>query len=130
MTVAGSDAFGPAIFFGAFFIVWIAFVGANFGLWLWGLIDACQRPEWAFGHAGSSKTMWIVLIALLGGIPALIYLISVRPRVRHVQESFLATAAQPANAPGARAAPTGFCTACGTPFGGPSRFCGRCGKPR
>lgn len=49
---------------------------------IWGFLDAVVRPGWAFRAAGSSKTLWIVLPILLGGIPALIYLAAVRPRVK------------------------------------------------
>ena len=58
-------------------------------LWVWGLVDAASRPEWVFQRGGSNKVMWIVLIAVLGAIAAIVYLLSVRPRLAAVQESSL-----------------------------------------
>ena len=58
---------------------------------VWAIVDAASRPSGAFSAAGSSKTMWIVLIVvgwlvtgLIGIILALVYLVSIRPRVRAV----------------------------------------------
>jgi hypothetical protein len=58
---------------------------------VWAIVDAASRPSGAFSAAGSSKTMWIVLIVvgwlvtgLIGIVLALVYLFSIRPRVRAV----------------------------------------------
>jgi hypothetical protein len=58
---------------------------------VWAIIDAASRPSGAFSAAGSSKTMWIVLIVigwlvtgLIGVVLAIVYLASIRPRVRAV----------------------------------------------
>jgi hypothetical protein len=58
---------------------------------IWAIVDAASRPSGAFSAAGSSKTMWIVLIVvgwlvtgLIGIILAVVYLVSIRPRVRAV----------------------------------------------
>jgi Protein of unknown function (DUF2516) len=56
---------------------------------VWAIVDAAMRPSGAFSAAGSSKTMWIVLIVvgwlvtgLIGVVLAGVYLVSIRPRVR------------------------------------------------
>jgi hypothetical protein len=58
---------------------------------IWAIVDAASRPSGAFSAAGSSKTMWIVLIVvgwlvtgLIGIILAAVYLVSIRPRVRAI----------------------------------------------
>jgi hypothetical protein len=58
---------------------------------IWAIVDAVSRPSGAFSAAGSSKPMWIVLIVvgwlvtgLIGIILAVVYLASIRPRVRAV----------------------------------------------
>ena len=77
--------------FGAGFVIFILFVFVigvgSVALWIWGLIDAATRPDWVFERGQSSKVMWVVLIAVLGAIPAIIYLASVRPRLVSVQDS-------------------------------------------
>jgi hypothetical protein len=56
---------------------------------IWAIVDAVLRPGPAFAAAGSSKGMWIALIAvftfftgIIGLILGIVYLASVRPRVR------------------------------------------------
>jgi hypothetical protein len=66
---------------GIFLIIFVALP-----VWIWGLADAISRPGWAFDRARSSKALWILLQVLLGVILAIIYLISIRPRVRAMQE--------------------------------------------
>jgi hypothetical protein len=56
-------------------------VAALFGIYLWGLIDSIIRPDWAYTRAGSNKVMWILLIVLLGFIPAAVYLAATRPKL-------------------------------------------------
>ena len=58
---------------------------------IWALVDAISRPSGAFVAAGSSKGMWIALIVLfwlftgiIGVILSVVYLASIRPRVRAV----------------------------------------------
>ena len=51
------------------------------------LVDAARRPSQAFDAAGTSKTLWVVLLAvglligLLGLIAMIIYFASIRPKV-------------------------------------------------
>ena len=59
------------------------------GVPLWGIIDAAQRPPESFQRIGSDKTRWIVIQAVLavflnlaGVIASIVYLTSVRPRLR------------------------------------------------
>ncbi len=58
---------------------------------IWALIDSISRPSGAFAAAGSSKGMWIALIVvswlltgIIGVVLAVVYLASIRPRVRAV----------------------------------------------
>ncbi len=58
---------------------------------IWALIDAIARPSGAFAAAGSSKGMWVALIAItwlltgiIGTILAIVYLASIRPRIKAV----------------------------------------------
>jgi hypothetical protein len=57
----------------------------------WAIADAASRPESAFVGAGTSKVMWVALIAgfivvfaPVGLILAIVYLSSVRPRLMKV----------------------------------------------
>jgi len=58
---------------------------------IWALVDAISRPGGAFTGAGSSKAMWIALIVffwlvtgIVGTVLSIVYLASIRPRVRAV----------------------------------------------
>jgi len=80
-----ADIVGPDIF--------VVLFGLALGLVtlvvpIWAIVDAASRPSGAFAAAGSSKAMWITLIAvfwiltgLIGLILACVYLASIRPRV-------------------------------------------------
>jgi hypothetical protein len=79
------DVFGPDIF------VVIAIFVVGLVIPVWPIVDAASRPSGTFAAAGSSKTMWIVLIVigwlvtgLIGIVLAVVYLASIRPRVRAV----------------------------------------------
>jgi hypothetical protein len=59
------------------------------GLGLWALVDVIIRPKQDFQAAGKSKALWVVLLVvgflfagLLAGLFAIIYLATVRPKVR------------------------------------------------
>ena len=70
------------------FILIVILIGVgSMALWVWGIIDAATRPDWVFERARSSKVLWIVLIAVLGVIAAIIYLLAVRPRLISAEES-------------------------------------------
>lgn len=71
------------------FVLLIGLVGLV--LPIWALVDAISRPTGAFTAAGSSKGMWIALILLfwlftgiVGVVLSVVYLASIRPRVRGV----------------------------------------------
>ena len=56
---------------------------------IWALVDAVLRPAAAFAAAGSSKGLWIALIivfslvtGIIGFVLAIVYLVSIRPRVQ------------------------------------------------
>jgi hypothetical protein len=58
---------------------------------LWAIIDAAMRPSGAFAAAGSSKAMWIALIAvfwfltgIIGVVLSCVYLGAIRPRVKAI----------------------------------------------
>ncbi len=74
----------------------VALLGLVFGVGglvvsIWAIADAASRPSAAFAAARSSKAMWISLIAvfylltgIVGLVLAIVYLASIRPRVRAV----------------------------------------------
>ncbi len=73
-------------------VLLILLVPVSFGLVLWAVIDAAQRPEEAFRRAGQNKTLWIILsivglvvLGFVGGAVALVYLTAIRPRVKEQQ---------------------------------------------
>ncbi len=76
---------GASIFF-----LLVAVIGlASLALVIWGIVDAANRPDDAWTAAGQNKTLWIALQAgglLLtgvgGAVMAVIYLASIRPKVR------------------------------------------------
>jgi hypothetical protein len=56
---------------------------------LWAIVDAISRPKAAFKDAGSSKALWLTLLIatwiltiLIGLVLAVVYLATIRPRVR------------------------------------------------
>ena len=79
------DIFGPDIF-----VVLVMLVLGVVGIVvpIWAIVDAASRPSGAFAAAGSSKGMWIALIAVfwiltgvIGLILGCVYLATIRPRV-------------------------------------------------
>ncbi len=80
-----ANVFGPDVF--VVLVLAVVFVA----LPLWAIVDAASRPTGAFAAAGSNKAMWIILIAacwlltgFIGTILSVVYLASIRPRVRAV----------------------------------------------
>jgi hypothetical protein len=58
---------------------------------IWAVVDAVSRPSAAFAAARSSKALWISLIVVsffltgfIGAILAVVYLATIRPRVRAI----------------------------------------------
>jgi hypothetical protein len=79
------DIFGPDLL-----IVFLVFL-VGLVVPIWAIVDAASRPSAAFTAAGSSKALWITLIAVfwlltgvVGLILACVYLASIRPRVRAI----------------------------------------------
>ncbi|MBK9179864.1 MAG: DUF2516 family protein [Acidimicrobiales bacterium] len=68
-------------------VVSIAVFAVPLALSVWALLDAANRPEWAFALAGRRRVVWIaapaigVLFLLPGLVIALWYLLTVRPHV-------------------------------------------------
>lgn len=70
------------------FIILVALLVVFLGTSIWAIIDAALRPPEAFVAVGDSKALWITLIAVftlalgvVGFILALVYLLSIRPKV-------------------------------------------------
>jgi hypothetical protein len=75
--------------FGLDLTVVLLFLVLFWGFPIWAIVDAASQTSSSFRAAGSSKAFWIALIivfmfffAPIGVILALVYLLSVRPRVR------------------------------------------------
>jgi Phospholipase_D-nuclease N-terminal len=64
---------------------------APIALSIWAIIDVSSHSKVDFYESGSSKTAWIVVIALFtfiygfGTFIAIFYLIGVRPKVRRIE---------------------------------------------
>ena len=58
---------------------------------MWALLDAAQRPEWAFAWVGRSRVSWVaacafgILFCGPGVVASLWYLLRVRPQVAAVE---------------------------------------------
>jgi hypothetical protein len=77
--------------FGLDFLFLIVLFVVGLVIPVWAIVDAASRPSGAFAAAGSSKPMWIVLMVIgwlvtgvIGIVLAIVYLTSIRPRVRAV----------------------------------------------
>ena len=128
MPLDGSTGLPVAI--GLFIALWVVLGLSSVGVWLWGLIDACRRPDWAYVAARQNKTLWIVLIAVLGAIPAIIYLFAIRPSVVTAESAAFiqSTMAPPPGAPTSTL--PRFCKNCGAGMALDARFCSRCAAPQ
>ena len=109
--------------------LWVGLGVASFAAWLWGLIDAARRPDWAYTASASSKTLWIVLIAVLGAIPAIIYLAAIRPKLRATEDALFRHAPAAPFPDRTQGLSPRFCTRCGALVPADARFCWRCGGP-
>ena len=125
MSSATVDAGVPIAIIAFFVVVFLLGIG-SLGVWLWGLIDAAQRPDWAYAATGSSKTVWIVLIAVLGAIPAGIYLLAIRPNVQMAQDAGVWHAPMPPPGPPAPSTFSKYCAKCGAGLASDAHFCWRC----
>lgn len=66
------------LFFVLFFLFVTALAVAATGFWIWMLIDAVQVPTDQYFKSGT-KVTWVLVIALLGALGALVYLLAGRP---------------------------------------------------
>ncbi len=81
--------------FGEQGLIFLVIALPSFVVAVWALADAAMRPGPAFNAAGQTKPLWIILplvgiilFMIIGGILGLIYLISIRPKVRQAQLEF------------------------------------------
>ena len=65
-------------------LVIMGFVVSMTAMMFWGLYDASRYPEHAWRAVGSDRSAWQLVIFFGGTIGTLIYLASVRPRLRQV----------------------------------------------
>ncbi|HLB95452.1 MAG TPA: PLDc N-terminal domain-containing protein [Patescibacteria group bacterium] len=70
---AGTAAVG--IFAGVMIFIWILAI-LGFAIWLWALIDVIRRQ---FTNP-NDKTLWVILVVVLGVIGAIVYLIAGRKK--------------------------------------------------
>jgi len=62
-------------------------------VWVACLVDVLQQPHAGFEAIGTTKAGWVIRLALFGWIAGLVYLVSVRPRLRAAVRSGLPAAA-------------------------------------
>jgi len=98
--------FGPDLL-----VVLIAFIFVLgfLGISIWAIIDVSSHSKEDFDSAGSSKTVWIILIAVFtvaygfGSLIAIYYLLRVRPKVLKVEGQALGGVNRPGNSGGSPA---------------------------
>jgi Phospholipase_D-nuclease N-terminal len=66
---------GVALVFGAVGLVLTA-------IWIWSLVDALQVSDQRWVEAGQDKVLWVILIAILGILGSLLYVVIPRPALR------------------------------------------------
>ncbi|KKQ74026.1 MAG: hypothetical protein US94_C0016G0003 [Berkelbacteria bacterium GW2011_GWB1_38_5] len=57
-------------------LFWVLFVGVGGVIWIWALIDVIRRQ---FANQ-NDKTLWLIIVILLGWIGGLVYLIAGRKK--------------------------------------------------
>lgn len=57
-------------------IFWVLFVGVGLVIWIWALIDVIRRQ---FTNS-NDKTLWLIIVILLGWIGGIVYLIAGRKK--------------------------------------------------
>jgi hypothetical protein len=75
--------------FGLDGLIFLVITAVTLVIPIWALVDSIARPSSAFSAADSSKGMWVALIAItwlltgiVGLVLSIVYLASIRPRVR------------------------------------------------
>jgi len=74
-TASTGAAAGIGIFFVIWIIVWLAIWGFCLVFWILMLIDVIKRTNW---KQESDKTLWLILVILLGVLGAVIYYFAVK----------------------------------------------------
>ena len=101
---------------------------ASLGIVIWSVVDAASRPDWAWVQSGQNKGLWIALpivflifCGVVGGILALVYLLSIRPQVMAVEGSGGGYGGYGAPPPGGYGGPPpgGYGSPPPGPYGGP-----------
>lgn len=69
-----SDGFPVAVF-----LVFALVALVTTALWIWSLVDALRITDQRWEAAGQNKLMWVVLIAVLGLLGSLLYVVMARP---------------------------------------------------
>jgi hypothetical protein len=69
-------------------VIWLIVGLGSLILVIMAAVDASRHPDWAWQRSGNNKVLWIVLpIVLLllcgffGGVAALVYLLSIKPKL-------------------------------------------------
>ncbi|RJQ54486.1 MAG: PLDc_N domain-containing protein [Actinobacteria bacterium] len=58
-----------------FFVIWLAALA----FWIWMIVDVVKREEAQFPNStGNSKTIWLLVVILLGVIGAIVYYFAVK----------------------------------------------------
>jgi len=120
--------FGPDLLVVLIVLIFIlGFLGTS----IWAIVDVASHSKEDFHSAGSSKTAWIIVIAVFtvfygcGSLIAIYYLLRVRPKVLKVEGQALGGGAV-ARRSDAKTTVL-FCANCGSPFSAPGKFCSGCG---
>lgn len=71
-----------AIGFGALFLVWMAIIVGGIAFWIVAIVEVAKLPEHAFRLAGKEKTTWVLVVALVQWIGALIWWFGPRREVK------------------------------------------------
>ena len=67
---------------GDFLAVFLVFAVVSLvctGLWIWSLVDALRITDPQWDAAGQSKVLWVILIAVLGILGSILYVLMARP---------------------------------------------------
>ena len=79
--MSGGDAVGGGVFL-IFMLLVLAFSLIMTVWWVFALVDCIKYDERIYQQVGSSKTTWVLIVVLLGGIGTLIYWFSMRGKLR------------------------------------------------
>ena len=74
---SGAGAGIGALFIFLLIALWIA----GFVYWIVALVEVARIPDHQFRAAGNDKTVWVLIVALVGFIGALIWLFAARSKV-------------------------------------------------